>query len=526
MKTGSGHTVSVWMQPDAMPEYVPLKEDTHADVCVVGAGIAGLSTAYLLAREGRSVRVLDDGPVGSGETSRTTAHLATAFDDRYVEVERLHGADGARLTAESHAAAIDAIERIVREEGIDCAFERLDGYLFVPPGDPTDILEEELAACHRAGLRDVRRADRAPLESFETGLCLRFPNQAQFHPMRFLAGLAKAIHREGGRIHTGTHVGAIHGAEGGGSATVETGEGGPKVTCGDVVVATNTPVNDIVTMHTKQYPYRTYVIAGRVPRASVTRALYWDTAQPYHYVRLERDGTEDVLIIGGEDHKTGQDDDAADRYARLEAWARERFPTLGLVTHRWSGQVMEPMDAVAFIGRNPGKDDNVWIVTGDSGNGMTHGVIGGLLLRDLILDRPNDWAKLYDPSRRTLRAGVAFLRENLNMAAQYADWVTPGEVDDPAAIPPRGGAVVRRGLRKVAVYRDRDGRLHECSATCPHLGAIVHWNPREGTWDCPAHGSRFDPFGKVVNGPAIGDLGPAEEGEAKASHGGKRGAAE
>ncbi len=509
----SGHNQSPWMESLPTPETVRLARDHHADVCVIGAGIAGLSVAYELARDGRSVIVLDDGPIGGGETSRTTAHLASAFDDRYFKVEALHGEHGARLTAESHAAAIDRIERIVEEEQIECAFERLDGYLFAPPGETPDLLERELEACRRAGLADVKLVDRAPLEGFETGACLRFPRQAQFHPMRYLYGLAAAIRRLGGRIVTGAHVSKIEGGQNGASARVTVGEEGPVVTAADVVVATNTPVNDVLTMHTKQFPYRTYVIGAAVPRGTVHRALYWDTADPYHYVRLHRAPRGEMLIVGGEDHKTGQEDDGVERHDRLERWARERFPSMGAVHHRWSGQVMEPMDALAFIGRNPGKDDNVWIVTGDSGNGMTHGAIAGMLLRELVLGRDHPWSTLYDPNRRTLRAAAEFTRENLNMAAQYADWLTGGDVKDVADIARNEGAVIREGLRKVAVYRDAHGALHRCSAVCPHLGALVRWNHEEHTWDCPAHGSRFDPQGHVLNGPAIGDLSPDTEHE-------------
>jgi len=275
-----------------------------------------------------------------------------------------------------------------------------------------------------------------------------------------------------------------------------------------MVVATNTPVNDWVTMHTKQYPYRTYVIGAPIPSAAWTPGLFWDTEQPYRYVRAS--GRQPLLIVGGEDHKTGQEDDGRDRWQALERWARERFPQMGEVRFRWSGQVMEPMDGVAFIGRNPG-DENVWIATGDSGNGMTHGAIAGMLLRDLILERENEWEKLYDPSRKSLRAAVEFTKENLNMAAQYASWLTPGEVHSEDEIPKGTGAIVRHGLHKHAVYRDANGALHRCSATCPHLGAILGWNSAECTWDCPAHGSRFDPYGKVLNGPAIGDLAPADQ---------------
>jgi Rieske Fe-S protein len=183
---------------------------------------------------------------------------------------------------------------------------------------------------------------------------------------------------------------------------------------------------------------------------------------------------------------------------------------MGEVTHHWSGQVMEPMDALAYIGRNPG-DENVWIVTGDSGNGMTHGALAGLLLRDLIQGRDHPWAKLYDPSRKSLRAAPTFMRENLNMAAQYARWLKGGDVKDESEIAPGTGGVVREGTRLIAVFRDPKGGLHRLNPVCPHLGAIVGWNAEEGTWDCPAHGSRFDATGRVVNGPANADLKPAEE---------------
>jgi len=492
-----------------LPKYSSLSENVESDVCVIGAGIAGLSVAYELATEGKSVVVLEDGAtIGAGETSRTTAHLVNAFDDRYYVIEQLHGANGARLTAESHTAAIDEIERIASDEGIDCQFERLDGYLFVPPGDPQDELERELEACHAAGLHDVEFVDRAPLDGFETGQCLRFPDQAQFHPLRYLAGLAKAITKADGRIFTGTHAKSIEAGENGKRGRVEA-KNGKVVSARHLVVATNTPVQDLLTIHTKQYPYRTYVIAARVPRGSVEPALYWDTPHPYHYVRLHRDGNTELLIVGGEDHKTGQEKDDDDPHARLATWARERFPQLGDIEYRWSGQVMEPMDALAYIGRNPG-DERAWIVTGDSGNGMTHGAIAGMLLRDLIMGRNNPWAELYDPSRKSVRAALEFTRENVNMAAQYARWLTAGDVKDESEIPRDSGGVIREGLKKVAVYRDKNGELHRMTAVCPHLGAIVGWNAKECTWDCPAHGSRFDARGKVINGPANGDLAPVE----------------
>jgi Rieske Fe-S protein len=272
-------------------------------------------------------------------------------------------------------------------------------------------------------------------------------------------------------------------------------------------VATNTPVNDLFAIHTKQAAYLTYVMGARVPRGSVTKALYWDTPDPYHYVRIESSGAEkhDILIVGGEDHKSGQADDAGERFARLESWTRTRFPMIESIEYRWSGEVLEPIDGMAFIGHNPLDKDNVYIATGDSGNGMTHGTIAGILLTELIMGRESEWAPLYDPSRKTLRALPEFAKENINVAEQYADWVRPGEVEDEGEIVPGTGAILRRGLTKVAAYKDNN-KVHERSAVCPHLGCIVDWNSLEKTWDCPCHGSRFDAYGCVINGPANHDL--------------------
>jgi glycine/D-amino acid oxidase-like deaminating enzyme/nitrite reductase/ring-hydroxylating ferredoxin subunit len=505
MKRGSGATASVWMVTAEIPSRPALTKDISADICVVGAGIAGLTTAYLLAQEGRSVVVLDDGPIAGGETSRTTAHLVNALDDRYFELETMYGEKGARLAAESHTAAINLIEAIVAKENIICDFERLDGYLFVPPGESTEVLDKELAALHRAGLTGVTRIDRGPLKQFETGPCLRFPNQAQFHPLKYLNALARAIEKKGGLIFNSTHVDEF---KDGAPGEVKTSKGNV-VSAGAIVVATNTPVNDWVEIHTKQAAYRTYVICFRVPKGSVTRALFWDTPDPYHYVRLQDSGADEVLIAGGEDHKAGQADDADDRFERLEAWTRERFPMAGETEFRWSGQIMEPIDGLAFIGRNPA-NQNIYVVTGDSGNGMTHGTIAGILLTDLISERVNEWAGLYDPGRICLRAAPEFARENLNVVAQYAGYATPADIAEEHEIASGTGGSIRHGLKKVAAYRDTHGVLHKRSAICPHLGCIVNWNATEKTWDCPCHGSRFDPFGKVLNGPANVDLGPAD----------------
>lgn len=510
MKPAIVSSDSVWAVNSPIPKAPQLGGDTLCDVCIVGAGIAGLTTAYLLARRGRQVVVIDDGPLAGGQTQVTTAHLSNEIDDRYTEMIRLHGEQGARLAAESHAQAIDQIESIVRAERIRCNFDRVDGYLFLGPDQSPEMLDDELNAALRAGV-EVERIDRAPLSGFDSGPCLRFFKQGQFHPLKYLAKVAEAIWRDGGKVYSDTHAKRI---DGGDKARIET-EHGPVIMAKAVVVATNSPVNDLVAIHTKQYPYRTYVIGARVPAGSVPRGLYWDMVDPYHYARLQPEeegpaGAHEILIVGGEDHKSGHADDGDARYERLEEWSRERFPTIEEVVFHWSGQVMETFDGLAFIGRNPLDKENVFVATGDSGMGITHGTIAGMLLADLIAGHDNPWAKLYDPSRKTVKALGRFARENLDVALQYASWATPGEIGSTDELERGQGAVMRRGLQKIACYKNEEGRVIKLSATCPHLDCVVAWNSVERTWDCPCHGSQFTPEGKVKNGPANSDLGPAE----------------
>jgi glycine/D-amino acid oxidase-like deaminating enzyme len=470
------------MDGDGGPPGVPEANHGHGRRCLRYRGGHRRDDGGVPARPGGAV----GGRVGrrAGRRRLNTAdnaHLSNAIDDRFYEIERVHGADAARLAAQSHGAAIDCIQTIAREEAIDCDFQRVDGYLFPQPGESPDVLPREFAAARRAGLAEVGWRDRAPLPAFDSGPCLRFPRQGQIHPLKYLAGLARAIHRRGGRIHGQTHATS---ADGGPPARVRV-DGGHTVTAGAVIVATNVPVNDLVAIHTKQAPYLTYAIGVRVPNGYVPRGLYWDTMDPYHYVRTQpgpsTPGGEayDVLIVGGEDHKSAHAADAEDRWRRLESWARERFPRMREVEYRWSGQVMETVDGLAFIGRNPLDKENVYIATGDSGMGMTHGTIAGILLTDLIAGRPNPWAALYDPSRKPLKAAGEFAKENLYVALRYGEWLSPGEVDSPGEVRPGSGAVLRRGLTKLAVYRDEPGALHARSAVCTHLGCIVHWNPGE-----------------------------------------------
>lgn len=278
-------------------------------------------------------------------------------------------------------------------------------------------------------------------------------------------------------------------------------------------MATNSPAHVRFAVHAKQEAYRTFAVALRA-QAPHPALLLWDDGDPYHYVRWSSDGA--LLIVGGEDHKTGEADDAEARFARLEQWARQRFPGLGQVAHAWSGQVMEPIDALAFIGKSPG-DEHVWLATGDSGHGMTHGTIAGLLIGALIEGREHPWAKLYEPTRKTLRSLGTFAKAQVGVTKHLGEHLRGGEVDSLEEIARGDGAIVSRGGKKLAVHRDEHGVLHELSAVCTHLGCLVHWNGEEKSWDCPCHGSRFGcRGGEVLNGPAVSPLPPASDDEAVA----------
>ncbi|MGE5385347.1 MAG: FAD-dependent oxidoreductase [Betaproteobacteria bacterium] len=495
----NGTSRSLWMEAPSIPVFPPLPGNSEAEICVIGAGIAGLTCAYLLAREGRDVVVIDAMGVGAGETGRTTAHFFPP-DEWYADIEHSFGPEKARLVAESFARATGLVESLVRWERIDCEFERLDGYLYALPGNGFKDLGKEFEAAQRAGVA-VEQLPRVPGLSFDTGPCLRYLNQAQFHPLKYLSGLAQSVVHLGARIHGRTR--ALELSEHAGSQVVKTDQG--KIKAKSVVVATNTPFNDQVVMHTKQAGCRTYVVGLRVPKGAVPRLLLWDTGDPYYYIRLascDGDPEHEILIVGGADHKVGQDTHPEHRYDEVERWARERFPMAESVEYRWSGEVMEPADGVAYLGRNPVDDKNVYIITGDSGNGMAHCTIGAMVVANLIVGRIDPWAAFYDPARKAVHGLADLLTEQANTLSPYKDWVTGGEVDSTREIARGQGAIVRDGMRKLAAYRDEKGELHVRSAVCTHLGCIVHWNSAERSWDCPCHASRFDVDGQVLHGPA------------------------
>jgi glycine/D-amino acid oxidase-like deaminating enzyme/nitrite reductase/ring-hydroxylating ferredoxin subunit len=500
---------SIWQaalkENASLPRYPALTSDLRVDVVVVGGGIAGVTSAILLKRAGKRVALIEREHVGSGDTGHTTAHLTEVLDHRFYDLADDFGEEETRLVAQSGRAAIDRIETFAHQYGIECDFERVPAYLFADKRRQIRQLRREYATASRLGMHASFVRD-VPLPGTGGRAAIRFENQAQFHPLKYVVGLASRITGDGSHVFENTPALSIEDGE---PCRVVTPRG--VLTASEVVVATHSPVSNRVVLHTKVAAYRTYVIGVRLRQGALPRALYWDTEDPYHYVRWH----EDLVIIGGEDHKTGMKDDEASCFARLEEYARGRFD-LASIEYRWSGQVMESVDGLPYIGKNP-LSDHLWVATGFGGNGMTLGTLSGMILSDLILKTSNPYASLYQPSRiKPLVSATSYLRENKDVAYCFvADRLRSGEVRRLSQIAPGEGKLMRVNGRKLAVYRDSQGSIHASSAVCTHLGCIVRWNNAEGSWDCPCHGSRFSAEGKVINGPAIRGLEPVELEEVK-----------
>jgi glycine/D-amino acid oxidase-like deaminating enzyme/nitrite reductase/ring-hydroxylating ferredoxin subunit len=491
------------MDIEVAPDARQLEGDQSCDTVVIGAGMAGISTAYELAKEGQTVIVLDRGPIAGGITARTSAHLAPLCDDLTSAMIGLRGEDISRGFYESQAAAVDRIEEIQNREDIACDFRRLDGILFQAPNTDAKIIDDELDAVRKVGAPVHRIVGVDALAGCEAQHALRYPRQGTFHPLKYLNGLARAIAAKNGQFFANTVVRAVEELDNG-AVAVKTDRG--NISANAAVVATNSPIVDVVALHTKMAPYRTYALAFRIRRGLLPDALYWDTLDPYHYVRLQPgDRQIDCVIVGGADHKSGEADDAAVRFDALEAWARNLIPKLGDVSHRWSGQVLDTIDYAAFIGLNPGSE-RVFVHTGDSGQGITHAVAGSLLNSALILGTAARWAEVYDPARKTPSGIGNFIKENMTVVKNFGEYLAPGELSSLNELKPGKGAIVRQGLAKVAAYRDDQGQLYIRSAACTHIGCHLHWNSFERCWDCPCHGSHFAIDGTPLNAPALSSL--------------------
>jgi glycine/D-amino acid oxidase-like deaminating enzyme/nitrite reductase/ring-hydroxylating ferredoxin subunit len=504
MATTARDTTPYWSASASFPRFARLEADTEADVVVVGAGITGLTAAYSLASTGRSVIVIDRRRCASVDTGHTSAHLTMVTDRRLSDLVDQLGRSHAQAVWDAGLAAIARIDDIVRQHQIDCAFDWVEGYLHLPQGDTMSKEVERLK--HDAELAaelgfDATFVDETPLVGTPG---VRVDGQARVHPRRYLAGLAHALVAAGGRIHE--HTDAVEFSDRPLSVTAN----GHRITCGDIVIATHNPLVGVggtagaTLFQTKLALYSSYVVAGRVPKGVVPDLLLWDTADPYRYFRVEPHRDHDVVILGGEDHKTGQAADTAERYVRLEQALAGLAPGVEL-THYWSGQVIETPDGLPYIGATA---EHQYAGTGYAGNGLTFGTLAGMMMADRILGRANPWTELFDPARKAVRHGLwDYLKENSSYPYYLIrDRFAGAEGRSLRSVKRGQGKVVERRGKKVAAYRDSAGAFTVRSATCTHMGCLVRWNPSEKTWDCPCHGSRFARDGNVISGPAESPL--------------------
>lgn len=501
-------TASIWEATAERAGHPRLeRDDLHVDVAVVGAGITGATAATLAKLGGARVALIDARLVGSGVTGGTTAHVTEAIDTRYQVLEDRFGRDGARLAAESSRVAIEKIAELSRRLSIHCELERLPGYLFTENEAEVEELKSELEAARRAGLRVELERPALPIV-VKAGI--RFDDQATFHPLSYVLGLADRVEGDGSYVFENSRVLAVDDGE----PCLLHFENGSTLRADKVFLATHAPIDSMV-LTTRIAQYRSYVVAGPVEQAP--HGLFWDTASPYHYVRSYRAGGRTELIIGGEDHRTGKEPHPEDAFERLAEYAK-RFG-LETIERRWSAQVTEPVDGLPYIGKNA-DSDHIYVATGFSGNGMTFGTVAATIVADACLGRPNPYAALYSASRVKPFAGLAdFVATNISFPLHIvSDRLRPVEAKSLEELERDDGRIVRVGRERLAVYRDVAGEYHAVSAICTHLGCQVAFNRAEKSWDCPCHGSRFAIDGSVIDGPAVTPLATRGISAPEASH--------
>jgi glycine/D-amino acid oxidase-like deaminating enzyme/nitrite reductase/ring-hydroxylating ferredoxin subunit len=507
MKTHAG-TLPFWIDSAELPQYPALQRNDAVDVVVVGGGITGLTAAYLLTLEGKNVAVLERERCAEIDTGHTSAHLTMVTDMRLTELAKSFGRTHAQAVWDAGLAAIAQIDTIVRDLDVDCEFAWVPGYLHCPIGDQTNgsakAFREEAALAQDLGF-DAEYLEEVP---YVGGAGIRFANQARFHPRKYLAALARAITDRGGVIFERSAATEF------GNRPLSVSANGHTLTCQSIVLATHTPLVGNAGMlgatlfQTKLALYTSYVVAGRVEKGRVPDALFWDTADPYHYLRLEQHRDHDVVIFGGEDHKTGQATDTNSCFDRLERTLVSMVGDVD-VTHRWSGQVIETPDGLPYIGETA---ERQFAGTGYSGNGMTFGTLAAMMAADRVAGRTNPWTELFDPSRKKiLDAAWDYITENKDYPYYLIrDRFAGAQTRSIRAVPRGTGRIVDIDGQKAAVYRDARGNVTKRSAVCTHMACVVDWNEAEETWDCPCHGSRFKTDGSVIAGPAESPLGKVE----------------
>jgi glycine/D-amino acid oxidase-like deaminating enzyme/nitrite reductase/ring-hydroxylating ferredoxin subunit len=489
--------LSYWAKSTQGESFPRLEQDLDCDVAVIGGGIVGVSAAYRLASGGTRVALLEARRLGAGATGYTTAKVTSLHGLTYSKLESSLGGRTARDYAEANEAGLAEIAGFVETLSIDCDFRRKPNFTYTESTSSRPSIEDEVAATRRAGLDSSNsEVDELP---YPVAAAVRVPEQAEFHPLAYLHRLGSAAREAGCQIYEMTRVVGVDD----GDPCVVKSDAGAMVRARHVVVATHLPILDRGLFFARTHPERSYVLLARL-RGQVPRGMYLSDESPSHSLRSVSTPDGELLMVGGESHKAGQDEAAA-RYSALEEWTRERFDVVS-IEHRWATQDNMPADSLPFVGKLWPFSDRVLTVTGLRKWGIAMGTAGAGMLADLITGSDNPWASTFDPMRVHPRAGATdFLKQNANVGKRFfADRIVQRASGDDLAS--GEGRVVGEGLAQRAVYRDDQGALHSLSARCTHLGCIVNFNRAERTWDCPCHGSRFAATGEVIEGPAVASL--------------------
>jgi glycine/D-amino acid oxidase-like deaminating enzyme/nitrite reductase/ring-hydroxylating ferredoxin subunit len=498
-----GANTSAWVATTPEAGYPRLEQSHRVDVAVIGGGITGLTTALLLKQGGATVAVLERHTVAGGATGNTTAKITSLHTLVYAELLRSLGAERARQYGEANQAGLEQIARLVEGQSIDCDFSRMPAVTYTSDAARLAAIEAEVDVSRQLGLPASFVAD-ADLP-YQVAGGVRFDQQAQFHPRRYCLGLAHLINGDGGHVFENTGVTKVRR---GAPCRVETRDG-HTVAADRVVVATLLPFMNEGLFAARTEPARSYALGVRVDPAQGIGAMYISIETPTRSIRPHPfPGDDTYLVIGGEGHKTGHDENTEARYRSLETWARENF-TVRSIEHRWSAQDFRTVDGVPYVGRLTPRNDRVYVATGFRKWGMTNGTAAAMILSGTMLDHPQPWAAVFDSTRANPRQSAKqFVKAQADVAARFVgDRLArrPSRTDE---VVTGGGAIMSVGGKEVAVSRDLDGTLRAVSPVCTHLGCLVRWNVAERSWDCPCHGSRFDADGHVLEGPATRDLEP------------------
>ena len=487
---------SFWRSSIEFPEFPSLDTDINVDVVIVGAGITGITSAFLLINEGLKVAVLEAGKILNGTTGHTTAKITAQHDLIYDEFIQNIGKSKARLYYEANTEALHFIKETVAQQNIDCDFSTQDAYIYATTDEYATKIEKEAEAYEKLTI-DGGLVDRIPFD-IDIKKALVMKNQAQFHPTKYLVQLIQLFTEKGGLIFENTTAVNIETGE---NPTVLTREGS-SVTAKHILVCSHFPFYEGLGLYsTRMYADRSYALAVKTKK-KFPAGIYLSADQPTRSLRSLSVNGEELVLIVGESHKTGQGIETMAHYKALEEFGEEIFG-LDEIVYRWSAQDLVTLDKLPYIGEITSGQPNILIATGFRKWGMSNGTAAALLFRDMILGRENNFRNLYTPSRFYAHPSLKnFLVQNANVVGK----LIKGKLESPRTNPEdlangEGAVITLEGHRKGA-YKDDDGKLHIVDTTCTHIGCEVEWNNGDRTWDCPCHGSRFSPTGEVIEGPA------------------------